>query len=78
MAKELKVCLNEWDARLIIQALAELETKWQHINETSPDEDEQAEYGNDLVILGETKDGFVEAAVQAFGESITTFSRIKV
>ncbi len=76
--KQLQICLNEWDARFIIQALKELETKWQHINETSQDEDEQAEYGNDLVALFETESHFTQAATQAFGESITTFDRTSI
>ncbi len=71
--KQLQICLNEWDARFIIQALKELEAKWQHINETSRDEDEQAEYGNDLAALFETENHFTEAATQVFGESVATF-----
>ncbi len=73
--QQLQICLNAWDARFIIEALKELEAKWQHINETSPDEDEQAEYGNDLAALYETKEQFTKAATAVFGDSIATFDR---
>ncbi len=70
MSSELQISLHEWDARLIIEALQELEKKYERMNETSPDEDEQAEYGNDLVILGDTKDKVIAAAAAVFGEQI--------
>ena len=76
--RQLQICLSEWDARLIIEALKELEAKWQHINETSHDEDEQAEYGNDLAALFETKSHFTQAATQVFGESVATFDRTSI
>ena len=75
MTSHLQISLNEWDARLIIEALKEMEAKWQAINEHSPDEDEQAEYGNDLVILGETKDKVIEAAADVFGKQIAFRNR---
>ena len=75
MPSQLQILLNEWDARLIIEALKEMEARWQVINEHSTDEDEQAEYGNDLVILGETKDKVIEAAAGVFGEQIAFRNR---
>ena len=75
MPNDLQISLNDWDARFIIEALKELETKYERINETSPDEDEQAEYGNDLVILGDTKDKFIAAASAVFGEQIAFRNR---
>ena len=73
--QQLQIHLNEWDARFIIEALKELEARWQHINETSLNEDEQAEYGNDLVALYETKERFLKAATDAFGKSVASFDR---
>ncbi len=73
--QQMQICLDEGDARFIIEALKELEAKWQHINETSSDEDEQAEYGNDLVALYETKEQFTKAAIAVFGKSVATFDR---
>jgi len=71
----LRLELTEWDARLVIAALKELEAKWETISRTSPDEDEQAEYGNDLMILTDSKEKIVEAAKLVYGESIATFDR---
>ena len=71
----LRLELTEWDARLVIEALKELETKWETISRTSHDEDEQAEYGNDLMILTDSKEKIVEAAKAVFGDSIATFDR---
>ncbi len=71
----LKLDFTEWDARLVIEALKELETKWETISRTSLDEDEQAEYGNDLMILTDTREKIVEAAKRVYGESISTFDR---
>ncbi len=41
----LTVQLSQHDTRFILEALKMLEEKWQHVNLTTSDEDEQAEYG---------------------------------
>ena len=71
----MNIRLTEWHARYILEALEELEAKWHCINKTAEDEDMQADYGNDLIELGMTKDHVREAAVKAFGPSVTTFDR---
>ena len=71
----LKLDLTEWDTRLLIEALKELEAKWETISRTSLDEDEQAEYGNDLMILKDSNEKIVETAQRVFGESIATYNR---
>ena len=75
MPQDLQIRLTAWDAQLMIEALKELETKWQHIHETSSDEDEQADYGNDLAVLMITKDRLIKAATEVFGASIASFDR---
>ncbi|MBV9679892.1 MAG: hypothetical protein JO185_26390 [Acidobacteriaceae bacterium] len=72
---KLNICLTEWQTRIILEALNELEKKWQHINQTTQDEDEQADYANDLVELSMTKRHVTEAAVQVFSRSVTNFDR---
>ena len=67
--------LTEWDARNILESLCALEEKWLQVIQTSTNEDEQAEYGNDLALLRYTKDRFREQAIAAFGSNITNFSR---
>ena len=67
--------LTEWQARHILEGLQELEAKWHCINQTADDEDVQAEYGNDVIELGMTKDHVREAALKAFGPSVILFDR---
>ena len=40
--KKLNLCLNEWQARLVLEAIHELEAKWQKVNQTTQDEDEKS------------------------------------
>ncbi len=41
--------LTQNDARYVLQALQMLEEKWLHMNRTSTDEDEQADYAMDAL-----------------------------
>ena len=52
-----------------------MKAQWSHINRTSTDEDEQADYGNDLISLGMTVENFEAAAVEVFGPGVKNFSR---
>ena len=45
------------------------------ISRTSLDDDEQAEYGKDLMILIDNKEKIAAAAKLVFGESIMTYDR---
>ncbi len=67
--------LLHWEASLVLQALAELEQKWKAICNTTTDEDEQADYANDLVELQMTKDAFQKQAIAVFGEGVVNFDR---
>ncbi len=71
----LTITLSDRDARLILEALHEMYEKWSNINQTSTDEDEQAEYGMDAIVLDMTREKFEEEAVKVFGPNITNFSR---
>ncbi|MEX0731437.1 MAG: hypothetical protein WD057_11640 [Aquisalimonadaceae bacterium] len=73
--KRIEMALVESEARLILEALTELEAKWATICETSDDEDEVADYGNDLIELRLLLDKVKESAVPAFGAGVTNFSR---
>lgn len=73
--KKLTVELLEWEARLLLESLAELDAKWAKICETSDDPDEVADYGNDLIQLRLTKDALQEQAIAAFGPGVTNFDR---
>lgn len=67
--------LLEWEARLVLVAISELEEKWRTICNTTTDEDVQADYGNDLVELRMAKESIQEKAVAEFGDQILTFDR---
>jgi len=49
--------------------------KWHHINQTTTDEDEQADYGNDVIFLDSRRERIERLAVEAFGPKIKNFSR---
>ena len=68
--------LTENDARYVLEALQLLENKWFEINRTTTDEDEQAGYANDALDLHGTRKSIEDAAVAAFGDSVTNFSRV--
>ena len=69
----LTITLYERDARFIVEALDALEAKWLHINKTTADEDEQAEYGMDAAVLDFTREKLQTAAVEAFGSGVMNF-----
>lgn len=63
------------DAKLVLESLQSLEEKWAHICEASSDEDEVADYGNDLVELRLLQASLRKVAVASFGASVTNFDR---
>lgn len=67
--------LTQNDARYVLEALQMLEEKWLHINRTSTDEDEQADYAMDALDLHGTRESIRRCAIEVFGESVTQFSR---
>ena len=69
------VSLSHWQARIVLEALRQLEAKWNCANQCAHDEDEQAEYANDLIQLGMVKDHFTAEAVNEFGPSVAEFDR---
>jgi hypothetical protein len=63
------------DAKLLLEALQALEGKRARICETSTDEDEVSDYGNDLVELRLLQASTRDAAVSSFGKNVTNFDR---
>ncbi|MDQ2710948.1 MAG: hypothetical protein M3Y24_01730 [Acidobacteriota bacterium] len=62
-------------SRNVLEALCTLEQKWANVIHNSTDENEQAEYGNDLALLRLTRDRIRDQAVKAFGSSVAAFDR---
>jgi hypothetical protein len=73
--RRIELPLVAGEAQLILEALAELDAKWAHICDTSQNDDEIADYGNDLITLRLLADKVKEAAVPVFGVGVTNFSR---
>ena len=71
----LSIQLDRADCRFILEALELMKSQWSHINRTTADEDEQAEYGNDLLDLSFTHEKLAAAALDVFGPSVKNFSR---
>jgi hypothetical protein len=73
--RKFELSLTESEVKLLLEALTETESRMAHICETSKDEDEVAEIGNDLTELRLLLNPLREKAVQQYGESILQFSR---
>jgi hypothetical protein len=78
MSDQLKLELDSYDTRFILEALKEMSDKWHHINQTTTDEDEQADYGNDVMFLDSRRERIERIAVEAFGPEIKNFSREQI
>jgi hypothetical protein len=72
MTEILNYRLSEPGAKLVLEALTELEAKWAKQAETPEGAEE---IGNDLVALRTFLEGFRRAAVGTFGLHVTNFSR---
>ena len=73
--KKLELSLVESDVKIILEALLEKEAAMTKICETSDDEDEIADIGNDLIELRLLLKKLNENAVTLFGSSVLEFSR---
>lgn len=67
--------LHHWQAKLLIEACQELERRWTGIVYTTKDENEQADYGNDLADLKIVQSELAKSATEAFGDHIMVLSR---
>ena len=67
--------LAESELKIILEGLVELEQKMARICETSEDEDEVADYGNDLIEVRLLLKPLREKAVAKYGDQILNFSR---
>lgn len=76
--KVLQIPLFESDAKLILEALSNLEKQWADICASSKDEDEVTEYSNDLIELRLLIQSTEEKAVYAFGENALNFDRTPI
>ena len=71
----MKIELTQRSCHFIIEGLRDLREKWFEINRTSTDEDIQAEYGMDALVLDIECEHFEREAVAAFGPTVLDYSR---
>ena len=67
--------LVESELKIILEALTEMEKKMSNICETSNDEDEIADIGNDLIEVRLLLKPLKEKAVEKYGANVVNFSR---
>ncbi len=67
--------LNNWEARLVLEAMRTLEAQWITVIDGTDDEDVPSEFGNDLAQLEMTRERIEAAACVEFGRGVRVFSR---
>lgn len=72
---KLELSLVESEAKILLESLIERESKMAKICDTSGDEDEIADIGNDLIELRLLLKEIKESAISQFGSSVLEFSR---
>lgn len=67
--------LAESELKIVLEALTEMEARMAQICDTSTDEDEIAEVGNNLIEVRLLLKPLIEKATTQYGKGITNFSR---
>jgi hypothetical protein len=67
--------LVESEVKIMLEALLEMEAKMMGVCETSEDEDEIADIGNDLIEVRLLLKPLKERAVKQYGQGVVSFSR---
>ncbi len=78
MQDALDIKLLPWQTKLLLEAAYQLEEKWRYINNTSKDEDEIADTGNDLMDLITAREYLESEAVKAFGSWVKDFDKTPI
>jgi hypothetical protein len=72
--RELDVSFLDWEARAVLVALNKERTRLKVLVETTDDEDEAADAGNDLLELSGLLERLESQAKSVFGEQIVNFN----
>jgi hypothetical protein len=67
--------LAESELKIILESLFEMESKMANVCETSQDEEEIAEVGNDLIEVRLLLNSMREKSISQYGNNIMNFSR---
>lgn len=73
--KFLEVKLIESEVKVLLEALIEQEKRYMYICDSSDDEDEIADVGNDLIELRLFLNTLRDSALNKFGDQVLNFSR---
>ncbi|MCW8126574.1 hypothetical protein [Microbulbifer halophilus] len=73
--KNFEVNLAESELKIVLEALTELEQKMARICESSEDEDEISDVGNDLIEVRLLLKPLKKRAIDMYGDNIVNFSR---
>lgn len=76
--RELNVALLDWETRIILEAVTNEMNRLKIRAETSENDDEAAEAGNDYLEIAGLKERLENEAISVFGEQITNFSREEI
>ncbi len=74
LIKEQNLSLCDWETRIILESVSREADRLKRICETSEDEDESADAGNDYLELIGLKERLEEQSIEVFGQQITNFS----
>ena len=66
---------GNWRANMVLEALQNLDEKWQEIVNSTEDEDVKANYANDMIRLHILQEDLTYKAIEEFGPGIAKFSR---
>lgn len=73
--KRITIELAESEMKMLLWALSETDSAWSHICTTSNDEDQVADYGNDLIQLRAVRARLTAEATAVFGAHVREFGR---
>lgn len=73
--KSLELELIESEVKILLEALIEQEKRYMNICDSSDDEDEIADVGNDLIELRLLLNPLRDSALNKFGDQVLNFSR---
>ena len=73
--KKFQLSLVESELKIILESITEMESKMKNICESSSDEDEIADIGNDLIEVRLLLKVLKSQALSEYGENIINFSR---
>jgi len=72
---ELQVEFVESELKIVLEALCDMEKRMAMVCETSEDEDEIADVGNDLIEVRLLLKELKQRAIDQFGDDVVNFSR---